>query len=270
MQQYKRIIYLDQNFLSNLAKTIHLSSWEDPLEASYRTLYDILSDLTECNKIICPTSYFHREESEMGYRVRDFLWHFAERLGYGLSFKHSADIRKSQLIAAAKAYCGLPDTENKKLTTVFNRDPHIQVEQLSSPALLINIPNSQEFTEYLRLSKSSFTDEYWEYKVYCRGKRQTYANEYDIQRKQLVLEIFIPRLELNIHESKLEYLLERLGASSVNEFNNDICNILQNSANPSGFFTSTELLSSNYIHIFASLIAADIFFYPNTKPSKSG
>jgi hypothetical protein len=269
MQKRKAVVYLDQNFASNLAKALYLRDWKDTLADFYRELNDLLSDLTNRDRIICPTSPFHSEESELNQRVKDFIWHFVEQLGYGLSFKPSAEIRKYQVITAAQAYCGLPAKQRSAWMIAFNRDPHVPVGQLSRPALLVSIPNSQEFNEYLRLSKASIADEYWTYKVYCKGKRTTYTDEIEAQKKQFVCEMFQPRPQLNIKLSKLEQCLNVLGLAGVIEFRRSIDEILQHSTNPEGFFVSPQLLDCPYIHIYASLIAADIFFYPDTKPEKS-
>jgi len=222
MQKCKKIVYLDQLFVSNLAKALYLSGWKDRLADFYRELHDLLSDLTDHDKLICPTSPFHREESEPGYRVNKFLWHFVEQLGYGLSFKPSAEIKKHQVITAA-----------------------------------------------LRLSRTSIADEYWTYKMYCRGKRQAFADEIQAQKTQLVFEMFVPRERLNIRPSKLEQLLNLLGLAGVIQFRRSVYETLQHSTNPEGFFVSPQLLDCPYIHIWASLMAADIFFCPDKKPAPS-
>lgn len=269
MPKCKKIVYLDQNFVSNLAKALYRSGWEDPLADFYRELHDLLSDLTDRDKLICPTSLFHSEESELGYRVKEFLWHFVEQLGYGLSFKPSAEIMEYQVISAAWAYCGLQATQGSAWIVAFNRDPQVPIGQLSRPALLVSIPNSQEFNEYLRLSRASIADEYWTYKVYCRRKRRAYTDEIEAQKKQLVFEMFHPRPKLNIKPSKQEQFLNLLGLAGVIQFNRSVDETLQHCTNPEGFFVSPQLLDCPYIHIYASLMAADIFFYPDTKPTTS-
>ena len=265
MPKCKKIVYLDQNLVSNLAKALYRSGWKDSLADFYRELHDLLSDLTDRDKLICPTSKFHSEESELGYRVKDFLWHFVEQLGYGLSFKHSAEIREYQVVAAARAYCGLPATQHPAWMVAFNRDPQVPVGRLSRPALLVSIPNLQEFNEYLRLSRDSIANEYWTYRVDCRGKRQTYTDEIEAQKKQFVSEMFQPRTKLHIKPSKQEQFLNLLGLAGVIQFNRSVDEILQHSTNPEGFFSSPQLLNCPYIHIWASLMAADIFFYPDKK-----
>lgn len=269
MQKCKKIVYLDQNFVSNLAKARYLRGWKDNLAGFFRELYDLLSDLTGNDKLICPTSLFHREESELGCRVKEFLWHFVEQLGYGLSFKHSVEIMEYQIVTAARAYCGLPAVQRSAWMVAFNRNPQIPVGQLSRPALMVDFPNSQEFNEYLRLSRTSIADEYWTYKMYCRGKRQAFADEIKAQKKQFVFEMFQPQPKLNIGPSKLEQFLNLLGLAGVIQFRRSVYETLQHSTNPEGFLVSPQLLDCPYIHIWASLMAADIFFYPDNKPTTS-
>lgn len=269
MQKYKKVVYLDQNFVSNLAKALYLSDWKDSLAPFYRELFKLLSDLTDCDKLICPTSAFHREEGELGNRVKEFLWHFVEQLGYGLSFRHSAEIKSHQIVAAAQAYCGLSATQYSVWGVAFNRDPQVPVRKLSRPSLSVSIPNPQEFNEYLRLSRTSIADEYWNYKKNCRGKRKVYADELEAQKKQLILEMFMPPPTLNIKQSNLEQLFNLLGRAGVIRFHRSVYEILQLSANPTGFFVSPQLLNCSFVHIWASLMAADIFFHPEKKPTTS-
>jgi len=269
MQNRKSIVYLDQNFVSNLAKGGYCEGWKDSLAAYYRQLNDLISDLTDRDIMICPTSYFHTEESELGHGVRNFMWHFVEQLGYGLSFKHSTEIMHHQIVDAARAYCGLPATQSAEWKIAFNRDPQVPVGQLTRPALLINIPNKQDFNEYIRLSRTSIADEYWCYKSHCRGKRKAYTDELEAQKQQFVFEIFNPRTALNIKSSKLEQLFNLLGLAHTIKFRNTVNEILQQGTNPEEFFVSSQLLNCAYIHIWASLMAADIFFYPEKKPTTS-
>lgn len=269
MQTRKKIVYLDQNFASNLAKSLYLGGWKDPLASFYRELYELLSDLTDRDLIICPTSHFHSEETELGNHVKEFLWHFVIQLGYGLSFKSYPEIMEQQVVAAARAYCSLPAMQRPEWEIAFNHDPHLPIKQIQIPDLLVSFPNSQEFNEYLRLSRTSFADEYWTYKVHCKGRRQTYAEELEAQKNQFILEIFKPRSELNIKPSNLEQVLNLLGQAGVIQFHRSVGEILQHSTNPEGFFVSVQLLDSPYIHIWASLVAADIFHHPEKKPTSS-
>ena len=174
MQDRKKIIYLDQYFVSNLAKSVNLENWKDPLADFYRERYYLLVDLTNCDKLICPTSYLHKEESELGNRVKEFLWHFIDELGYGLSFKSDVEIMKSQIYNAAIVYANLPIEKQSDSTVVFNRDPQIPVGRLTRPKISVYFPNSEEFNKYIRLSRASLSEEYWNYKIYCKGKRETY------------------------------------------------------------------------------------------------
>lgn len=269
MQKCKKIVYLDQNFASNLAKALYLSGWRDPLADFYRELNELLSNLTDRDLIICPTSPFHTEESELGQRVKDFIWHFVEQLGYGLSFRHSTEIMKQQIITAALAYCGRPAKQHSPWEVAFTRDPQVPVGQLLRPTLLVSIPNSQEFNEYSRLSRVSIADEYWTYKTSCKGKRQAFTDELEAQKKQFVLELLSPRPTLDIKPSKLEQSLNLLGLAGLIQFHHSVCETLQRSTNPKEFFVSPQLLNCPYIHAWASLMAADIFFHPDNQPTTS-
>ena len=60
----KKILYLDQNFVSNLAKVENDPDWKDPGREYFQALLALLRSKVKENRLACPTSYFHREESE--------------------------------------------------------------------------------------------------------------------------------------------------------------------------------------------------------------
>ena len=102
----KKILYLDQNFVSNLAKVENTPDWKDSRREYYEKLLALIRTKVNQNRLACPTSYFHREESEQSDRVKDIVWHVVEELSQGISFHHSSQIFFGQIVIAAYEYCG--------------------------------------------------------------------------------------------------------------------------------------------------------------------
>ena len=105
----KKIIYLDQNFVSNLAKVENVPSWKDHNREYYKTLLGILRYKVSENRLACPTSNFH---------------HTVERLSRKLSFHSGTEIRFAQIALAAHTYCHTLPINAPQWTLSFNQDPH--------------------------------------------------------------------------------------------------------------------------------------------------
>lgn len=266
----KTILYLDQNFASNLAKVENLPDWNDPQRDFYGELLKMLRLRTIEDKLACPTSPFHQEESEQGARVKDFIWHVVRQLSFGLAFLHSNKINFCQIEAAARTYCRLPESNVPGWTIAFNRNPHESIKLLAkSPQVLVHIPSAQELVDYYKKSRSLIADTYLKFKNTRKGKSGTYQEEIQFQKAQVVYEIFLPPRPINIGPPQLNRFLYLLGAPSIVEFHAYIWNILDRCEYPIGFFSSEELMEAPFIHIRASLMAADIYFYPDMAPSPS-
>ena len=102
----KQILYLDQNFLSNVAKVENTPDWKDSQREYYEKLLSVIRVKVNQNSLVCPTSPSQREESEESNRVKDIVWPLVEELSHGLSFHHPIQIFNNQVALAAYTYCG--------------------------------------------------------------------------------------------------------------------------------------------------------------------
>ena len=123
----KEILYLDQNFVSNLAKVEYSPGWKHSSGAYYAGLLALLRPNIHNNRLACPTSYFHREESEQSDRVRGIVWQLVDELSRGLSFNLSTVVHFNQIAAAALKYGGHPPTSLPEWSMAFNQDPQKQL-----------------------------------------------------------------------------------------------------------------------------------------------
>lgn len=147
----KTIIYLDQNYLSNLTKA-RLKSNDHP---NYRQLYDLLCEAVHANVIVCPASPSHYNESQMDSRVEDF-YGTLEELCRGVEFHYFEQIVHAQATAALYRHLGISQPPQPDWKTAFKSNPHSpfdgKIERInrSGHALLI---------EQLRLTKANYEKE---------------------------------------------------------------------------------------------------------------
>lgn len=93
MDRNKTLIYLDQWFISNLAKA-HIGILPNPKSAKlYRELYDLLYDKIHNKElVVCPESAFHQEETlktnKMPPALADAIQETISRLSWGISTTH--------------------------------------------------------------------------------------------------------------------------------------------------------------------------------------
>ena len=265
----KTILYLDQNFASNLAKVESLPGWKDPEREYYEGLLALLRSLVAQDRLACPTSYFHREESERGKRVREFNWQVVEELSHGLSFK-SYTTSWAQMASAAHAYCGTPEQAVPSWALAFSQDPQQSVgPERSSPRILVYLESPEELIEYGENALGLVAEEYHKFKACRRGKSESFAEELQFLKCQLLRETFLPPQSLTQAYPSLSDEVGLIGSTTMAQSQWQILRIVRDSPNPEGFWSSSELLQCPFLDIRASLMAADIFFYPDTIPTKS-
>src|SRR5712692_3908316 len=97
----KSIIYLDQNFVSNMAKAKFLgdASLASSLQ-DYAVLYDRLKKLVDGVRVICPESLFHRLET-IDPKLAKAAQRAVANLSYGLCFRSPMEMARLQAYRAA-------------------------------------------------------------------------------------------------------------------------------------------------------------------------
>ncbi len=262
------VVYLDQNFASNLAKVENLAGWNDPDRHFYRELLALLRTRAREDKLVCPTGPFHRYESEKSMRVKDFVWKLVEELSNGLSFKHGVDIYCGQVVTAALDYCGLPRPDVPSWAVAFNRDPNQPAgSNHHRSRILVHLSTPEGLVNYFRTSDVAISGIYNNFKRGRRGKSQSYVGEADVQKRQFVYETLLcPPPET---PPELDRFVGSLGRSRMIEFQRNIADILNHSDSPRQFVASPNLLECPFVHIRASLMAADVYFSPQKLASAS-
>lgn len=157
-----RILYLDQNYLSNLAKAQY-SFIKEPEEAgSWLELYDILKSAVTADKIVCPESDFHSKEAMYDSRLEIPMKEVIGELSLGLRFHHWRRIMESQIEGAARLFLGTKLEQAEEWTKVFQSNPQISVksrmQDVSDKEVRVNvhIRLPEEVIDYERIGKGEF------------------------------------------------------------------------------------------------------------------
>jgi hypothetical protein len=80
------IVYLDQNYISNITKARLGMIPNDSAKEFWISLFKDLKNAVVANKIACPSSQFHQEESSFDRRLELEINKTATQLSYGLEF----------------------------------------------------------------------------------------------------------------------------------------------------------------------------------------
>jgi len=115
----KLIIYLDQQFISNIAK-----SEENPLMLKeYRRLFEVIHKGFIDEKLVVPSSWTHKLETSLKPELKELVFKYQGFMGQ-IRLKDRDEIYTTQLNRVAKRFLGLEsrieDTDN---TFVFYEDP---------------------------------------------------------------------------------------------------------------------------------------------------
>ncbi len=119
----KLIVYLDQNFVSNMAKAKFLGdSGLAAKTAPYGSRFDRLSALVENESLICAESLFHALESE-DMKLATAVQTVLSRLSFGLRFRTPWEIVMFQAFRATQLFFALPSEETPHWQDAFTDDP---------------------------------------------------------------------------------------------------------------------------------------------------
>lgn len=99
----KRIVYLDQFAISEMAKVLHPNT-KDKVPQFWRDLYGRLDRLVKLQVIVCPTSRFHDTESRMTTEHFEKIRRVNNQLSGGIGFRDEHSIHRTQLLQFAECW----------------------------------------------------------------------------------------------------------------------------------------------------------------------
>lgn len=121
------IVYLDQNYLSNMAKARLGSIDDENLAKFWDSLFDDLRKAVLADKIACPELEFHRTEAMYDRRLEESIRQVIDELSWGLKFHQRESILETQVFSSAFRFLGKNESIKETWATVFESDPHAPV-----------------------------------------------------------------------------------------------------------------------------------------------
>ncbi len=159
------IIYLDQMYLSNMAKAmLGLMKNKDNPEF-WKPLFNGLKAAVMTNKIACPESEFQRKEASLDRRIERTVGKILDELSWGLQFNYWEDILIQQIEDAAFRFSRKCPPPSEPWAIAFNSDPQAPVESRMDDIygvkgrISISYPLSDEITDEVRNNKQAFVKE---------------------------------------------------------------------------------------------------------------
>ena len=157
------IVYLDQNYLSNMAKA-RLRRNKDE-SRFWLSLFDDLRVAVLTDKIACPESQFQRKEARLDGRIEETVGRIIDELSWGLEFNPYEAILRAQIEHAAYRFLGKSPPPMEAWSTAFKSDPRAPVESRmedmfgTKGRIFLSYSLPDQVIEEDRLSKLEFADE---------------------------------------------------------------------------------------------------------------
>jgi len=264
-----RILYLDQNYLSNLAKARY-NFIEEPVEAGlWLELYNILKSAVTADKIVCPESYFHSKEAMYDSRLEIPIKQVIGELSLGLKFHHWRSIMESQIEDAARLFLGKKLEQTEGWIKVFQSNPQASVKSRMQDVsdkevrVDVHIRLPEEVIDYERREKDEFEAIGREViKEYCEKPMEW--SRLVLESKKGTINACMGALAIQsiINQIRSDSLLEQM--SGYDNYTrllllfDKLIKIGIDPQNPdmiARFLESTELLDSPFIEIYSALWA---------------
>jgi hypothetical protein len=140
----KKVIYIDQCFISNFSKS------DKKQLKGFKRISELLHKAVSEEKVVCPGSWFHREESSLV--DRKFEKDLKHQLGYlgQVDFGPESKVESRQFNLAAKVYCGM-QADLITYRDVFDKNPDRHLERWGIDANLnlsfLNISQTRKTTK---------------------------------------------------------------------------------------------------------------------------
>jgi len=274
------VVYLDQNYLSNMAKA-RLGFLKSKGESDFwLSLFNELKAAVLADRIACPELDLQRDEAEFDTRIEYAVWQVICDLSLGLEFLPWGIVLELQIKDAAFKFLGKNPPQRKSWSLAFKSDPQTTVEKrMSCDAFGIEhqihvhlFSPSEELLNHDRRLKERWVDEakaslrqptFGDWNKRILVQKSAFVNSflgYDAYNRiteQLASNDLLDKLVANRNIYKLKDRLAQLEKIGITP---------QNAAD---FFVSDELLSMPFIDIFCSINAVIVQDYKNRLPRGS-
>ena len=269
----KKIVYLDQNWLSDMTKA-HLDGGARVDKGYFTELFKVMQSAIAEDKIVCPTSPLHESESNFSSKLSTDLKSMDNGLSRGLSFNYSHEICDRQLLEAASKFAGVDTPDEPWWQIPFSRDPDLpdsKFPRAMSP-LEVFLTVQLHVNEKRRVRNKVAAPIYEQYKETRAERSPSYCDEVEFSRIQLFCEHFYvfanaeqilkqasPLWESMVPTIRRERQLRLVELAKICDLGEGI----------SQFMSSKEIANTPFLLIRAKLMAADIVYHPGRKPEAS-
>ena len=278
------IVYLDQNYLSNMAKAQHGFIKDEDEAMFWDSLFDDLKRAVLTDRVACPEAEFHLTEAKYDKRLWEPIIEIIRIFSGGLQLRPWKSILESQVKDAVRQFLGKQPEERESWSIAFESDPHSKyidrMQDILSDKVRMYIHPSltRDDIEHERQRNLRFVGR--EQKILEEyGKKPLGWSELLLDSKKGVIDGFMGKLaERSIYEKlKGDYPLEDklIAANNYIRLKNfwDCIHLI--GINPkdydmvNNFARSKELLDSPFVDINASIWAVIAEkFIQGRKPGK--
>lgn len=120
----KLLVYLDQNFLSEISKT----DVNEKVRPEFKEIFELLHQGFVDEKLVVPGSVLHDIESSLATHLKDGIVRYQYRLGQ-VRLQRPEEIREEQTVAAFDRFTGRASDDCLDPETAFLDDPDQRVER---------------------------------------------------------------------------------------------------------------------------------------------
>ncbi|MBI2288239.1 MAG: hypothetical protein HYY41_00945 [Chloroflexi bacterium] len=273
------IIYLDQNYLSNMVKA-RAGSIADAYETKFwLSLFDDLKKAVLADKIACPESEFHLTETKYDKRLEEPIIEIINILSGGLQLLPWRSILESQIEDAARQFLGMLPEKRESWAIAFVSNPK-NIQDIKNTRIInyVHPTLTNDDIEYDRQLKLGFNEEAQKMLEDYSSKPLEWPKLLQ-ESKMSLIDGFVGQFAEQSYKEKIkgDYPLEDklIAIRNYKQFMDFWDRIHQIGINPkdydmvNSFVRSKELLDSPFIDINASIQAVIAErFIQGRKPKK--
>jgi len=270
------IVYLDQNYLSSMAKARLGSLKNQDDHKFWLSLFNELKAAVLADKIACPELEFQRDEAEFDKRIEYAVWQVICELSLGLEFLPWETILELEIEDAAFKFLGKNPPRRRSWQSAFKSNPQDPAESrmtcnafgikhrievfISPPKEAVDhdrqLKRRWEDTARSLLKQPTFGDWHKELLVQKSAfiDRLLGPSVFNMIAKQEASDNLLDKLVAVRNMSKLKERLTRLGEIGITVHN------------MADFFNSGELLNAPFIDVFCSINTVIVQSYKSRKP----
>lgn len=270
------LIYLDLNYLSNMAKA-HSDSPTSKGEGEFwSSLFDGLKRAVLSDRVACPELEFQRDEAEFDQRIEYPVWQVVCELSLGLEFLPWETILELQIEDAAFRFAGRSPPRRESWQSAFKSNPHAPVASrmacnafVTSNQTRVHLSPPGEVIDHDRQMKRR-----WKDTARSLLKQPAFADPHKelLVQKSAFIDNLLGRGALKIVAKQWasDNLLHKLTASRnwhrLIERLTRLERIGIRRHNMTDFVNSGDLLNVPFIDVFCSIDTAIVQHYKDRKP----